>query len=120
MSKIGLTKASFVIQCRSLENERVLKTVRGHTLYYRGHKLGIYRREHIGSKRQKYEYVLIDLATGLAIAIRPRKIYLVEDMEHDRGEYLKGYLKIIESDFYKKQVKEFSEMKKQGGPINEK
>lgn len=114
MSKIGLTKASFMIQCGNLKNERVLKTVRGQTLYYRGHKLGIYRREHVGSKRQKYEYVLIDVATGLAIAIRPRKIYLVEDMEQDRGEYLKGYLRIVEGDFYKKQVKEFDKMK-QGG-----
>lgn len=102
----------------SPENSTVLKTVRGQTLYYRNHKLGIYRREHIGLKRQKYEYVLVDLATGLAIAIRARKIYFIEDMEQEKGEYLKNYLRIVEGDFYKKQVKEFQKLK-YGGSTNE-
>lgn len=118
MSKIGLTKASFIIQCRGPKNDAIPKTVRGQTLYYHNHKLGIYRREHVGSKRQKYEYVLVDLATGLAIAIRPRKIYLVEDMEQEKGDYLKSYLRIVEGDFYKKQVEEFQNLK-YGGTKNE-
>lgn len=113
MSKIGLTKASFTIQGRSLDNKRELKVVRGETLYYKGHKLGIYRKDCTTDRRRKYDYVLVDIATGLAIAIRARKVYLIEDMEQDKGEYLQRYEDLVKSDFYDKQVKEFSKMKQQ-------
>lgn len=114
MSKIKLKKASFSVQVRSLDNQRDLMVVKGETLTYRGHKLGIYRREHVGSKRQKYEYVLVDINTGLSLAVRPRKMYIVEDIEQETGHYLKRYMALIEKEIYKKQVEEFNRMKQKG------
>lgn len=112
MQRIKLKKASFIIRTRSGTNEECIKTVRGYTLNYKGHNLGIYRKDCTTDKRRKYDYVLTDTATGLMIAVRARKLYIVEDLENDSCEYLQRYEQLTKTDFYARQVSIFNELKK--------
>lgn len=87
--------------------------VSGEVASYHGHKLGIYRREHRGHERRKWDYVLVDLAAGRTLYTAARKIELVQDLEDSTGK-LKRYLEITEKPHYTHLVEKFKRLK-QGG-----
>lgn len=87
--------------------------VSGEVASYHDHKLGIYRREHRGHERRKWDYVLVDLATGRTLYTAARKIEILQDLEDKTGK-LKRYLEIIEKPHYSHLVAKFQRLK-QGG-----
>ena len=87
--------------------------VSGEVASYHDHKLGIYRREHRGYERRKWDYVLVDLATGRTLYTAARKIEILQDLE-DKAVKLKRYLEIIEKPHYTHLVEKFKRLK-QGG-----
>lgn len=87
--------------------------VSGEVASYHDHKLGIYRREHRGYERRKWDYVLVDLATGRTLYTAARKIEILQDLE-DKTVKLKRYLEIIEKPHYTHLVEKFKRLK-QGG-----
>lgn len=87
--------------------------VSGEVASYHEHKLGIYRREHRGYERRKWDYVLVDIATGRTLYTAARKIEIVQDLEAKAGK-LERYLEITEKPHYTILVEKFKRLK-QGG-----
>lgn len=122
MTTIRLKRDSFPI-CRKRfshigdDSKPVYKpgitVVSGETTEYAGHKLGIYRREHRGHERRKWDYVLVDLATGRALYVAPRKVEILQDLE-DNTSSLRRYIEITKKPHYSHLVAKFQRLK-QGG-----
>lgn len=87
-----------------------VRVVSGETTEYYGHKLGIYRREHLTDKRRKWDYVLTDIATGRLICTAGRKIELLQAIE-DNASVLKRYLDLAKGLHYAAMVEEFEKLK---------
>lgn len=102
MTNLRLRKASFLIM--QSEFSRVgdkgkaiyrpaIAMVYGEVFNCLGYKWGIYKREHVGNKRRKCDYVMIDLSTGLPVRIDSRKINVLNALELSCLQYeLKQYM----------------------------
>ena len=54
--------------------------VNGEVFRYKGLEFGIYRTMHLSDTRRKYDYVLVDLFTGIALSTAGRKIALLTEV----------------------------------------
>lgn len=122
MTTIRLKRDSFAIFSKKFSHigrdsrpiyEPCITVVSGEVTSYHDHKLGIYRREHRGYERRKWDYALVDLATGRTLYTAARKIEILQDLE-DKTVKLKRYLEIIEKPHYTHLVEKFKRLK-QGG-----
>ena len=105
---IALRRNSFVVRFKE-----TLQAVRGYTLTYEGHKMGIYRTENKSRLyKRKYNWILVDLESGCAICERARKSYLVEGLEKGTLLNVRKSLDILDTDFYKAKVEEFRKLQK--------
>lgn len=122
MTTIRLKRDSFPICAKKFSHigndskpiyKPCITVVSGEVASYHDHKLGIYRREHRGYERRKWDYVLVDLATGRTLYATARKIEILQDLE-DKTVKLKRYLEITEKPHYAHLVAKFQRLK-QGG-----
>mgnify|MGYP000254069848 FL=1 len=56
------------------------EVVNGEVFRYKGLELGVYRTIHQSDSRRKYDYVLVDVFTGIALSTAGRKITLLSEV----------------------------------------
>lgn len=110
MSRLKLKQDSFIIRIKE-----DLVAVRGYSFNYEGIKLGVCRIPNTYSiYRRKYNWAVVDLATGMILAFRAHKKSITDELEKEKPMYMRCYLDLVEKDFYKKKVEEFSKIKRGG------
>lgn len=91
-----------------------VEKVRGEVFTYLGRECGIYKAEHTKVRTRKYDYITVDLASGLEICRGSRKLYVLTTLE---GEvYASRLQEIFKKDHYAQHVEEFKKLK--GDAIN--
>lgn len=110
MIESRLKKASFIVRWGTRKAPE-LQEVTGEIFIYCGQPFGVYRGEHQGDRKRKYDYHSIDLKTGLGFIQASKKIDLLTKL--NEKEVIEQYEKLIMRKDYKELVKEFERLKEE-------
>lgn len=83
--------------------------VRGEVFIYLDRECGVYKAEHTKDSTRKYDYIAVDLSSGLEICRGGRKIRVLDTLEDEA--YISRLQEIFKKDYYLKQVEEFKKLK---------
>lgn len=87
------------------------RKVHGEEFRYMGRDFGVYRAEHTVDMKRKYDYIIVDIASGLEVCRGARKCSALALLEDER--FMESLQDIFSRESFKGQIEVFKKLKRE-------